>query len=182
LAESSSVRSSHWLAAVNAADPDLEVRARLSPLLNGHSHKLAHPGTIYGRKRIILPDPLEQIIVDKFHSVIPGDSVGGLSQVVGSEGEELGFFGDLIGRDGRPRDLDHRPDCVGELDFVLGQNLFSDALDDLFLICQFGRRTHQWNHDLGKHLVPLTGDLTGRLEDRLRLHFNDLRIGDVDAP
>ena len=44
--------------------------------------------------------------------VVAREAEGGLSEIVGAEGEELGLFGDFVRHQRRPRQLDHGADQV----------------------------------------------------------------------
>ena len=87
---------------------------------------------------------------------------------------------DLVGRQRRPRNLDHRADQDVELALVLLLLLdVGDRLPDLIgQHLQFLGRADERDHDLGLgvDLLLLAGD--DGLDDRLHLHLQNLRIRD----
>ena len=106
------------------------------------------------------------------------EAEGHLGQVVGAEREELGLFGDLVGRQGGAGDLDHRADLIlhrhaGLLQLVLGDR-DRPLLEDRQLL----EDADQGNHDLGQDGLAALLDLDRGLDDRPDLHVADL--GELD--
>ena len=108
--------------------------------------------------------------------VIPGVSEGRLGQVVGTVAEELGVLGDLVGREGSPRQLDHGAELVVQvlagflLDF--GRDLLKLVADHLQLVDVPDQR----NHDLRPDIYTVLGQITRGAEDRPHLHGVDSGI------
>ena len=61
------------------------------------------------------------------------------------------------------------------------QNFLGDANDDFLLMLDFAHAAGERDHDLGNYLDTLLGYLRGRFENRARLHFGDLGIGDSET-
>ena len=97
------------VAAVLAADPQLQRRPGLAALSGGDLHEAAHPSHIDGHKRIRRDELAFLVQAQELADVVAGEPKGGLGEVVGAKGEELGHLGDLAGDQGRPGQLDHRP-------------------------------------------------------------------------
>ena len=100
------------IAAMFAADADLEVGPGVASLGRGHLHQRPDAGLIEGGEGILFEDAGLEVGGQEVVDVVARDAVGGLGQIVGAEAEELGFFGDLVGGEGRARQLDHGADHV----------------------------------------------------------------------
>ena len=102
-----------------------------------------------------------------------------LCEIVGPKRKELGLLCELFGGECRPRDFDHRPESIGDLQSLcfhdLTGRLVEEAMLDLQLIGVAGER----DHDLGQGLNALPHHQAGGLEDRTNLHLNQL--GQPDA-
>src|SRR6202521_3228499 len=101
------------IAAVLSADADLQFLAGLASLLDAPAHQ--HPyaldverlegiGTKNGGFLLIHVGGQEAT------RVLAGESHGGLCEIVGAEGKEVGDLGDLACEQRRTRELDHRSD------------------------------------------------------------------------
>ena len=87
------------VAAVLAADAELEVGPRGAPLLDGDLHQRAHAVAVDGDERVDRRRcPARRSVREHRRHVVAGEAEGGLGQVVGAEGEELGRLGDLVRR------------------------------------------------------------------------------------
>ncbi len=71
--------------AVLAADAELDFGAGLTAELTSHLHQLADPGLIDRHEGIIRINLLFDIHRQELASVIPGQAIGGLGQIVGKE-------------------------------------------------------------------------------------------------
>ena len=91
------------VAAVLAADAQVQISAGLTAQLGGHLHQLAHASLVQLGEGIALVDLLVVVSAQELAGVVAGEAEGHLGQVVGAEGEELGLLGDLVG--GQSRDL-----------------------------------------------------------------------------
>ena len=84
------------IAAVLAADTQVDVGAGLLAQLGGHGHQLAYAVLIQVGEGIGLIDLLVVVVAQELAGVVAGEAEGHLGQVVGAEGEELGLLGDLV--------------------------------------------------------------------------------------
>src|SRR5467141_2380523 len=107
------------IAAMFAADADLEFGARLAPLFDAPAHQ--HADTL-GIERLewIRAEYsgflLVHVIGQEAAGVVAGKTHGGLREVVGSEREEFRHFRDFSRQQGSARQLDHGSDKIVELD------------------------------------------------------------------
>src|SRR4051812_25880941 len=159
------------VAAVLAADTELEVRLGLTTLLGTDPHQRAHPVDVDRLERRDPEDPLLQVRREEGGlDVVAGEAPGGLGEVVGAEGEEVGGLGDLPGRDGGPGQLDHRADQVLDVDALALADLVADALgllaDQLELLHRVDQRDHDFDDRVAAGLLPLGGGL----DDGAHLH------------
>ena len=84
------------VAAVLAADADLEVRARRAALVHGHLH-LVGDHVVQGLERVLREDPVLDVLEEEAAlGVVAAVAERHLGQVVGAEAEELGVLGDLV--------------------------------------------------------------------------------------
>src|SRR5262252_3998326 len=105
------------------ADTNLQMRTRLPPALGGQFHQLPNAVLIQSRKRILLQDSFRKIRRQNFVDVVSREPEGGLGEVVSAEGEELGFFCDLIGDQSSTWKFDHRANHVIDLRSLLFEDL-----------------------------------------------------------
>jgi len=107
--------------------------------------------------------------------VITGEAKAGLREVVGTKREEVGVTGDVLGHDGRARELDHGADGDVKLDaLLLGDGpdvLLDDGAHDLDL----GLEADERDHDLGLGIKALLDEVSGGASDSLHLH--DVEFG-----
>src|ERR1700720_883308 len=90
-------RDRRGIAAVLAANADLETRAGLAPALNADLYQFADAVAIHRDERIDHQDSLGDVGAEESGGVIAADAVGGLRQVVGAERKELRRAGDIAG-------------------------------------------------------------------------------------
>ena len=171
------------IAALLAADPQLDVGAGLAAQLTGHLHQAAHADLVQTGERVGLIDLPVIVAGQELARVVAAEAEGHLGQVVGAEGEELGLLGDVVGGEGRTGDLDHSADLVVHVAAGLLDELLCYLVNGLLHICQLLCLTDQGNHDLRRDLPGRTAgaDGQGGLDDGGGLHLGDLGIGDVQA-
>ena len=99
-------------AAVLAADTTLELRFYAAAFEYGFAHQLADAVLVEHLERVVLQDAFFDVNGQEFRYVVAREPERHLRQVVRAEREEFGLFGDLVGRNGCARDLDHRTDHV----------------------------------------------------------------------
>src|SRR5439155_19674677 len=121
------------IAAMLAADAELDVGTRAPSLLHCDLHELADAFLVNGSKRIFLEDLQLLIGREEGAGIIAAHAEPGLGQVVGAEAKELGSLGDLIGRERAARHLDHRADQVAQLYLLSGHYFPGDEVDHLDL-------------------------------------------------
>src|SRR5260370_7961356 len=103
------------IAAVFAADADLELLTGLAALFDAPAHQHSDALGVERLERIRSEYAgflLIHIVRQEAAGVIAGKSHGGLGQVIGSKGEEFRHFGDLSSQQGVPRQFDHVSDPV----------------------------------------------------------------------
>src|SRR3954469_8245619 len=104
------------LAAVLAADAQLDALLRAAAPLDRDAHQVADAALIDGLERVSLQHAVLEVAGEELSlGVIPREAERRLRQVVRAEREEVGELGDLVGPDARARELDHRPDLVLDL-------------------------------------------------------------------
>ena len=81
------------VAAVLAADAQLDVRAGLLAELGSHLNELANAVLVKAGERIRLVDLLVVVRAEELGRVVTREAEGHLGQVVGAEGEELRLLG-----------------------------------------------------------------------------------------
>src|SRR5512133_3176523 len=143
------------VAAVLAADPQVQVRAGLAALLAGDPHQPAHPGLVDGHERVDRDQLALLVQAEELADVVAGEPEGGLGEVVGAEGEELGHLGDLARDQGRPGQLDHGPPQHLELLALVLQGLAGHRLQLLAHLGQLLTGRGQRVHDLHDRVAPL---------------------------
>src|SRR3954449_12510882 len=99
------------VAAVLAADAELDVGLGLAAQPRAHAQHLPHPRRVDRLERRAVEDlQVDVAREDLALDVVAAEAQRGLREVVGAEGEEVGLLGDPVGLEARARQLDHRPD------------------------------------------------------------------------
>src|SRR5260370_28108362 len=96
-----------------AANPELEVWARLAATLDGKAHQLAYPLLIERDERIGRQDSLGRIGSKERGGVVARDAERGLGKVIGAEGEEFCALGDVAAAQRPPRQFGPHADIIG---------------------------------------------------------------------
>src|SRR6185295_2396957 len=126
-------RDGRGIAAVLAADADLQARPRLASTLDGDAHHRADTVAVEDLERVRGDDLLLYVLGEEaLLRVVARDAEDRLREVVRSEREELRLRCDLVGDETRARDLDHRPELVRDLLAALLEDGLGDR-DDLLL-------------------------------------------------
>src|SRR5262245_46072024 len=168
------------LAAVLPADPDLEVGTPATAAVDPERDQLAHALLIEDRERVRRHKPHVEVLRQELRDVVPAVAERELGEVVRPEREELGVVGDLLGDEGRPRDLDHRADDVRHGRPHLGEDPVGHPPGLLERLLHLADGPGERDHDLRLHADALLGDGAGRLHDRPHLHPVDLRVRDAE--
>ena len=171
------------IAAVFAADTAAHLGTGLTAELDSHLHQLADADRIETGERIGLVDLVRVVCGQELACVVAREAERHLRQVVRTEAEELRFLRDLVCGERRARDLDHRADFVVKLDVRRLDDLVSRLDNDIFDELHFLRLARERDHDLGNDIpIGMTLlDSDRRLDDSLRLHDRDFRIGDGET-
>src|SRR5439155_9361382 len=103
------------IAAVLAANAELEIGPGGAAALDGDLDHLADPGRIERDKRVMLEDAELLIGADKARRIVARDAVDRLRQIVGAKAEERGALGNLAGEQSGARQFDHRAHRVWNL-------------------------------------------------------------------
>ena len=104
------------VAAVLAADADLQARSRGAARLGGDPHQLSDALAVEDLERVLRQDLAVDVLQQELAlRVVAAEAVGHLGQVVRAEAEELGVLGDLAGGQRPARHLDHGPELVVNL-------------------------------------------------------------------
>ncbi len=136
------------LAAVFAADADLEARAGFAAALDADLDQFADAVLIQNVERIGRQDLLLDIIGDEAADIVAGEAKAHLGQIVGAEGEELGAAGDFAGLQRCARDFDHGAvHVLDRLHLILGADLLVNLVDDHLLIDRALLVADHRNHD-----------------------------------
>jgi len=88
------------LASVLATDADLEVGIGGAAFLDTHLYELAYTLLVEYLEGIGLDDAVLLVELEELGSVVTREAEGHLGEVVGSEREELGNLGNLVGHEG----------------------------------------------------------------------------------
>src|SRR5688572_30161891 len=95
------------IAAVLAADAELDARAGLRALLDRDLHELADAGLVDRGERVLLEDLGLLVRSEEGTGVVARHAEAGLREIVRAKAEELGGLRDLVGGEGTARDFDH---------------------------------------------------------------------------
>ena len=167
------------IAAVLTADTAVKFGTGLTSKLDRHLHQLADADGIQTREGIGFVDLVRIVRGQELAGIVTREAERHLRQVVGAEAEELRFLGNIVRRERRTRDLDHRADLILELDVCflddLVRRLDDDILDELHLLGFARQRDHDLGNDVPVGVLLLDADRS--LDDRLGLHDGDLGIG-----
>src|SRR3954452_18163837 len=107
------------VAAVLAADAQLEVGVRLAAHPGGQAHEPADAELVDRLERAAVEDLLLHVRLEEAAlGVVAREAQRRLREVVGAEREEVGMLGDAVGHEARARQLDHRAHV--EREFSLG--------------------------------------------------------------
>ena len=168
------------LAAVLAADTELQVGALLPPRRDGLQNERTDAGLVDRLERVVGEQALLQVRNEEARlGVVATHAEGGLGEVVRAEGKELGVDRDLAGGECGPRQLDHRAEEVRHVDAGLLHDFLGDPFEEAAQALQLALETDQWDHHLRVYRRALLGDRDGRLENRPHLHLVDLGVEDA---
>ena len=95
--------------------PSLRSGRVLRPRSTADLDQLADALVVERDEGVVLEDAALLVVLQERAGVVAAEAEGGLGQVVGAEGEELGRLGDLAGAQAGARQLDHGADQVLDL-------------------------------------------------------------------
>ena len=153
------------VAAVLAADTELEALSCGSALLGCDAYQLANAATVEGLEWVVVVNAQLDVLCQELAAIVTAKAAAHLGKVVGAEAEELCFCGDLVGCQCATRDFDHGSDLQIEGQFpglLLGLDLRECVQNDLLLVGKLFDVADQRDHDFG--LGALDGE--GCLDDR----------------
>ena len=163
------------------ANANLQIVASRSTFLNSDLHQLTNPTSIDRSKRIGLDDLKALVSWQERTRVVTAHSKSGLSQVVGTEREELGGLCNLIGCDRSTGHFDHRTNAVSELLAASLHDFSSHAMNNLDLQIELSLEPNQRHHHLRLDLNSLFQNRHRCLENRPSLHLGDLGTNDTQS-
>src|ERR1043166_4798652 len=85
------------LAAVLAADADLEAGLRRAPALRADLHQLADAVAVQDLERVVGQNLHLDVLREEAARIVARQAEGGLGEIVRAEGEEVCVLGDLVG-------------------------------------------------------------------------------------
>ena len=176
------------VSAVLAADAELEglflLEGDLAAHLAGEAHERTDAGRVDRLERILLEHPLLDVRGEERSDVVAAEAESHLREVVGAEAEEVGDLGDLVGGDGRARDLDHgadrdvEPVLASGLHALLGTDCRDRLLGQLAKKHELLLGADERMHDLGLRVDLLRAAFDRSFDDGANLHLENLGIGD----
>src|SRR4051794_8451899 len=146
-AEAVAERDRLRLAAVLAADADLDVGLRGAPALDADPHQVADAAFVDRLERIRLEDAVLHVEGQELpFCIVARHAERRLREVVRPEREEVRDLGDLVCAQGRPGQLDHRPAQVVDLGRLLGHYLLGQLAQPAKLLLEADERVHDLDH------------------------------------
>src|SRR6266545_1270596 len=169
------------LAAVLAADADLEMGPDLPAPLDADLHHLADPLLVEHGERVGRQQLLVEVEREELADVVAAVAKRHLGQVIGPEGEELSELGDPARHQSGARHLDHGAHRVRHLRPHIGHDLLRHGDGHVTGELHLTDGARERNHDLRLDLDPPPGAGAGGLDDGPHLHVVDLRERDAQA-
>ena len=166
------------IAAVLAADTDVELGVNRLAELDSHLHELANANLVELCKRIVLEDLGVIVSVEELTSIVSGEAECHLSKVVSTEAEEVSVLSDIVSCESCTRNLDHSTNLVLEIGTCccddLISSLYNDVLNELELLILTNEGDHNLRNDSPVGVLCLNIDSS--LDNSFCLHLSDLRI------
>ncbi len=166
------------IAAVLAADTYVELRTCSLTKLDSCLHQLTNADLVELSEGIVLEDLCIIVSVQELTSVVSGEAVCHLCQVVCTEAEELSFLSDIISCESCTRNLDHCTNFVLQLNASSLDNFISCSNNYILNVLQLLDLANEGDHDLGND-VPIGMSLLNvdsSLDNSSCLHLSDLRV------
>ncbi len=125
--------------------------------------------------------PVDIMMKELPFRIIPTVTEGGLGQIIGAKGEEIGFLGNISSGQSRPRHFDHGSHLVRDALPGSAGDLNRRLFDPLAQLSQLIHMTHQRNHNLGLYSNPFSNHFRRRQEDRFHLHSVNFGMNQAEA-
>src|SRR5205814_5780543 len=129
-----------------AADADLQIGFDVAATLGADTHQLADALSVQYLEGIIGKNFPIDIAGEKAARVIAAQTKSRLGQIVCAERKEVCVLRNLVGRQSRPRQFDHRADRVFDLKTMFSHDLASDVVDNVALLLQHFTYRNQRHH------------------------------------
>ncbi len=170
------------VAAVLAADAELEVGLDRASALGPERHELADALLIDRLERVLLEHAVLEVDREEpVLGVVAREADGRLREVVRAEAEEVGRLGELGGAQRRARQLDHRADQVVERLAGRLELLRHGLLDERAHPPQLLPVGDERDHDLDLRLLGVPARRERAAHDRAHLHHVDLGVHEREA-
>ena len=166
------------IAAMFAANAAGHTGTRLSAQFHRHLHQLADAHGIKARKRIGFINLVRIVRGQELACVVAREAERHLRQVVRTEAEEFRLFRNLVRRQRRAGNFNHRTYFVLQIGFRSRNQLVRRLNNDVFHELQFFHFAGKRNHDFGNDVPVRMSCLHGhrRLNHGFRLHHGDFGI------
>ena len=132
-----------------AADADFQLGLDAATFADAHFNELAYANLVEDFEGIGLDDAVFLVEFEELGSIVTREAEGHLGEVVGAEGEEVGYGGNLVGGERCTRYFDHGAYEVGQALTLLFEDLGGGGVDDVCLVLDFFERSYQRYHNLG---------------------------------
>ena len=135
-----------------AADTDFEVGIGGTAFLNTHAYELAYTCLVKYFEGVGLDDSVFLVEFEEFGSVVAGIAESHLSEVVGTEREEIGHLSDFVCGESSTGHFNHCADFVlNRIAFFL-EYLGCGGVDYISLILELLECAYKGNHDFGMNI------------------------------
>jgi hypothetical protein len=158
---------------VLTADTNVKTWVNFSGFFDAHFHELANTISIDGLEGISFIDTFIDKELEESSGIISGDTQSELGQIVGTEGQEIDLWSDLLGGDAHSWDFDHGSNFVVDILRELVSSINDDFLDHGVLF----EVTGEWDLDpwLG------TWNVLSGSHDGSGLHLHDAWVFKTDS-
>ena len=166
-----------------AADSDVKLRIHRFAQLDSHLHQLAYTNLIQFCERIVLEDLRIIVSVQELTSVVTGESVSHLCQVVCTEAEEVCFCSNVVCCQSCSRDLDHGTNLILKVAACCRDLCVCSLNNKLLNVFQLFDIANERDHDLRLYLPARMSLLyiDSRADNSFCLHLSDLRISNCQT-
>ena len=166
------------IAAVLAADAEMDVRTGLAAQLSSHLNQLAYAVLIQMCEGIGLIDLLLIVIIQELACIITAEAEGHLGQVVGAEAEEFGFLSDLVCSQSCAGDHTRSRVFILHVDAGFSNDLIGSGGNNVLNIFELFDFAHQGDHNQGLYSdTGLLGYVDSCVDNSSGLHLSNFRIG-----